>query len=271
METASKMTKATADKHESFESIRNRSFENQTSVGFDGRFLIPGKLVDSPHPDMSLLDAIITRRTSRSYRPEPVPYEVFEWLVNTAAHAPTACNEQKWKVIYIDDRKIFDELYARGSAAFLKNVNQAMIVLYNKQTDNTKYDDHVQSGAAFITTFSFLAHTMGIGSCWIGHIPPRGEIRRMFGIDRCFDPIAVVTFGYYTNKVKPRPRKKQGTELIARNHFTFENLAFHSQKKNVYLRRFLIAVYYAVPPIIRKRLRHLTMPYEKKFYDEVSD
>ncbi len=248
-----------------------RTLESQRGVPFDGKFLSPGDLVDAPNADMSLLDAILTRRTSRNYRDELVPYEVFEWLVNTATNAPSACNEQKWKIVYIDKREILDDLYWRGSAAFLRNVHQAFIVLYNQETDNVKYRDHVQSGASFITTFSLLAHSIGIGSCWVGHIPSRREIQKIFGIDRRFDPIALVAFGYYKSKVKPRPRKKQGEELIARNYFTFRNLTFHSQKKHVWLRRLLIFVFYAIPAPIRKRLRHITLPYEKKFYDEVSD
>ena len=92
----------------------------------------------------------------------------------------------------------------------------------------------------------------------------------MFGVDRRFDPIALVTFGYYTNKVKPRARKKQGAELIAKNRFDFGKLQFQTNK-NVFARTILIKLYYAIPPVIRKRIRHLTLPYEKKFYDEVAD
>jgi len=173
-------------------------------------------------------------------------------------------------VIYLDDRAIIDELYARGSAAFLKNVRQAFLLLYNRRTDNLKYQDHFQSAASFITVFSLLAHTVGVGSCWVCHLPNRGELRRFFGVDSHYDPIALVSFGYYKSKVKARPRKRQATELISRNRFDFPRLRF-SESKNIAMRRIGLAMYYAIPAVLRKRLRRLSMPYEKKFYDEVAD
>ena len=252
------------------EVLRTRTTETQSSVPFDGKFLDPSVLVTDPDPDMSLLDAVITRRTSRSYADEPVPFELFELIVNLAAHAPSACNEQRWKIIYIDDPSTLEDLYQRGSAAFLKRVKQAFLVLYNNRSDNLKYRDHVQSGAAFITTFSLLAHTVGIGSCWIGHIPNQREMRRLFQIDRRFDLIALVSFGYYKYRIKPRPRKKQGDGLVAHNHFDFGELVFQTTK-NIVARRMLIRAYYAVPAFVRRRIRHWTLAYEKKFYDEIAD
>jgi len=259
-----------SDRDKSSQILRARNVETQSSVRFDGKYLFPAEIASTPTPDMSVLDAIITRRTSRSYADEPVPFELFENLVNIASHAPSACNEQRWKIIYIDDPGILEDLYLRGSAAFLRKTKQAFLVLYNNRTDNLKYSDHVQSGAAFITTFSLLAHATGIGSCWIGHVPNRGEIRRMFGIDSRFDTIALVTFGFYRHRVKPRPRKRQGEALIGRNRFDFGELQFQTSK-NIFARRLLIRLYYWVPALLRRRIRHWTLPYEKKFYDEVAD
>jgi nitroreductase len=252
------------------ERLETTTLDNQASVPFDGTFLHPRALVDEPKPGMSLIDAILTRRTSRVYAEQPVPFELFERLIEAASHAPSACNEQRWKIIYIDDRAILDELYARGSAAFLKNVRQAFLLLYNRYTDNLKYQDHFQSGASFIATFSLLAHAVGVGSCWVCHLPNRGELRRFFQIDSHYDPIALVSFGYYKSKLKARPRKRPAGELISRNRFDFPVLQF-SGAKNIPMRRLAMGVYYAIPPFLRKRLRRLSMPYEKKFYDEVAD
>ncbi len=147
------------------------------------------------------------------------------------------------KILYIDDEAILQDLYWRGSAAFLKKVHQAFLVLYNNQTDNQKYWDHVQSAASWIATFSLLAHSVGVGTCWIGHLPNRGEVRRLFKIDRRFDPIALVSFGYYRQRVKPRTRKKQGAEMISRNVFDFKNLSFQTDK-NVPVRKIAGKLFY---------------------------
>ena len=252
------------------ERLARKTLETQRSVPFDGSFLHPRSLVEEPRADMSVIDAILSRRTARVYADEPVPFELFERLIEAASHAPSACHEQRWKVIYIDDRAILAELYARGSAAFLKNVRQAFLLLYNRQTDNLKYQDHFQSGASFITTFSLLGHAVGVGSCWVCHLPSRGELRRFFDVDPHYDPIALVSFGYYRSKIRARPRKQESTRLISRNRFDFPALRF-SDTKNIPLRRLAMAVYYAIPPVLRRKLRRLSLPYEKKFYDEVAD
>lgn len=250
--------------------VWKRGADEQSSVRFDGSFLCPGDLVESPNPDMSLRDAILTRRTVRAYRAEPVPRELFEQLVETAMHAPTACDEQRWKIVYIDDAAVLQDLYERGSAALLTKARQAFLVTYNSHTDNLQYMDHVQSAAAFITTFCLVAHSVGVGTCWIGHLPNKSELRRIFDIHPRFEPIALVAFGFYRERVRIRSRKRSARQAIFDGRFVRDGLQF-STAKNVPVRRVVRTLYYLLPPLIRRRLRRYSLKYEKKFYDEVYD
>ena len=247
-----------------------RSLEEQDSVPLKGSFLKPGTLVDAPNPDMSLQDAILTRRTVRAYREEPVPFELFEELIGLSMHAPTACNEQRWKILYIDDPAIFEDLYERGSAAFVRKARQGFLALYNNHTDNTEYKDHIQSASAFITTFSLIAHSVGVGACWVGHLPNKRELQRLLGIHRYYEPVAFVTFGFYRSKVKTKTRKRDASDVISRNRFSREGLTF-STSKNVFLRKIARKLYYLIPSVFRRKLRPKSLPYEKKFYYEVYD
>jgi nitroreductase len=244
--------------------------EQQKSVPFDRGMLSPGRLVQSPAAMMPLLDAICTRRTSRAYDATPVPYETFLWLVSHAMHAPTACNEQKWKVVYIDDPAIILDLYERGSASFIKNVKQCFFVCYNSQSDNLQWKDHLQSGAAFINTFMLLAHSIGIGTCWVGHLPNKSEVRRLLGIHRHYEPIALVTFGHYKSKVKLQPRKRDLNQVVFRNRFNSSGLNLNSDRGTL-LRTVLRYLYYKIPAFCRRRLKPYTQRFEKKFYYETFD
>ena len=246
------------------------SLDTERSVPYDGKFLNPGVLVESPNPMMPLLDAIGTRRTSRSYAAEPVPYETFEWLVRSAMHSPTACNEQQWKVILIDDPAIIQDLYERGSASFLKNTKQCFIVCYNRQSDNREWLDHIQSGAAFISTFQLLAHSIGIGSCWVGHLPNKSELRRIFHIHRAYEPVALIAFGFYRSRLHVMPRKHEVTRLIMRNRFSSEGLVFESVRRTMF-RTVARWIYYKIPAVFRRKLKPYTHRFEKKFYYEIFD
>ncbi len=242
----------------------------QQSLPFDGRFMQPGQLVDQPNPMMPLFDAVNTRRTARAYRAEPVPLATFEWLIANSMNAPTACNEQQWKAIYIDDRAILDDLHERGSASFLQNVNQAFLLCYNKESDNLEWQDHIQSGAAFITTFQLLAHSVGVGSCWLGHLPNKREVRRIFNVHRYYEPIALVTFGYYRSKVNVLPRKHEIEHVIMHNNFGTQKLVFADRRRTLF-RTVARFIYYKIPPFIRRKLKPFLHRFEKKFYYEVHD
>jgi len=47
-----------------------------------------------------------TRRTIRSFSPEPVPFELIETAVKTAANAPSGANQQPWRFVVVSNREV---------------------------------------------------------------------------------------------------------------------------------------------------------------------
>jgi len=129
-----------------------------------------GKLAINPQPDMKLTEAIETRRSVRTYQDTVIPVEVVRDILRQCTHAPNACNRKGWRFILIQDPEEFEWLYKRGSAAFVRKAKQAILVSYLSTTDNAVWQDVEQSAAASIAYFQLLAHTRGIGSCWICQI-----------------------------------------------------------------------------------------------------
>ena len=244
--------------------------KSNISVKNDGNYLKPASLVINPNPEMSLIDAVCTRRTARTYSKKLVPDDIFSWIVKMSLNAPSACNEQNWKIICINKREIIDELYYRGSASFLKKTNQCFLVCYNKESDNTEWSDDVQSGAAFINTVSLISHTIGVGTCWIGHLPNKSEIKKMLNIHNNYMPIALVSYGYYSSGVKMKPRKRSSKDVIFMNNFDSKTLIFRNNRKTIF-RYTLRYIYYKIPFFLRKYLKKYVTKYEKKFYYEISD
>ncbi|MCV2875545.1 nitroreductase family protein [Rhodobacteraceae bacterium XHP0102] len=244
--------------------------DRQDSVPFDNGFLKPGELVKNPNPEMPLIDSIYTRRTSRAYADKMVSRELFQWIVSVAMNAPTACNEQQWKIVHIENRDTINDLYERGSAAFLKNVKQCFLICYNSRNDNPYWYDYIQSASAFAAFFQVVAHTVGIGSCWVGHLPNRSELKRIFKIHRHYEPVCLISYGYYRGKAKTLPRKHDASSIIMEEKFDSNDLVFASHRKRR-VRLVLRYLYYKVPPVLRKKLRRYSIKFEKKFYYEKFD
>jgi len=233
-------------------------------------FLRPGNLVTEPRPNMPLVEAIRDRRTVRAYRDDPIPHETFLYLITAAIHAPSACNEQRWRFVIINDKSILEDLYWRGSAAFLRDTRQAILVCYSSEGSiSHEYQDSEHSAAAAITNLQLAAHAIGIGCCWVCHLPPRREVRKMLGIPRFYDPIALVTLGYYRDNVKIKPRKIQAEDLISYNKWDFRLAPRPFIDWRNLLRFILRRIYYLIPK--RKFLRKYSLKHEKKFYNEVYD
>jgi NADPH-dependent glutamate synthase beta subunit-like oxidoreductase/nitroreductase/formate hydrogenlyase subunit 6/NADH:ubiquinone oxidoreductase subunit I len=55
---------------------------------------------------------IYTRRSCRVYKPDPVPRELIERVLEAGRHSPSAGNCQDYKVIVITDRSLMDEINA---------------------------------------------------------------------------------------------------------------------------------------------------------------
>ena len=247
------------------------NINTQQTLPIENGNIKPSILVKDPNPHMPLIDAICTRRTARAYdRNNPVSFDTFKWIIHHSMHAPSSCNEQKWKVLLIKDKSLITELYERGSASFLKNSNQCFLLCYSNESDNNEWSDSIQSGAAFINTFSLLAHSIGVGTCWIGHLPNKSEVKRMFGMHKMYDPVALVSFGYYLSNLNMKSRKKNVDEIISLNKFKSVNLSFDNSR-NTLVRSVLRYMYYKVPFFLRKKVKKYALRYEKKFYYENYD
>lgn len=223
-----------------------------------------GRLSEEPQPDMRLLDAVVSRRTVRRYSDKLVSRAEISRLLRLATHAPSACNRRGWRFILIEDPVSLEWLYKKGGAAFIPKSKQALLVCYFRYTDNTEWRDVEQSAATAISYFQLLAHTVGIGSCWICHLPPRGEVRKYFEIPKNYIPISVLTLGFYDRTMKILTRNVDGEDILSYEKWRFAD----APDKDVTgfklaIKKILRKVYYLLPK--RELLRNWTHKFEKKF------
>ncbi len=155
---------------------------------------------------------VVRRRVSvRAYKPDPIPEEVLNRILEAGRLAPSAKNYQPWKFIVVRDEKVRRELVpACRNQAFIA---QAPVVICGcALLDQAWKGMGGYWSAAEVDVTIALEHIIlaaaneGLGTCWIGAFKEE-EVRRVLAIPEGVKPVALTPVGYPAHEVAPRPRK----------------------------------------------------------------
>ncbi len=204
---------------------------------------------------MELQEAIRTRRSVKVYADKPVEREKILKVIEAGNRAPSACNIQGWRFLVVEDKSHRDSLVEKG-VIHLKNIPVGIFVLYYNKTNNTEYADYVQSASAAIQNMLLTAHDMGLGACWICHLPKKDVLRRLLKVPGHYDPIALVTLGYPSQPEREVPRKADAKDLVC-----YEEFGFDISDPKGQIRKSLKKVHEKLPGPLKKITRGI---YEKK-------
>ena len=210
------------------------------------------------------LDTVIKKRRSiRIFQDQPVEKKVIKLLIDAAIHAPSACNIQGWKFIVVDDIKIKNKLVDFGGAQTIKKAPLGILVLYDNRSKEIERMDYIQSAAAAIQNLLLKATELGLGSCWICHLPTNKNLRKIFKVPDHFSPIAYILLGYPQQAAKEVARKYSLDQIMNYNQFSADWPSHKINKFNLMLNKILVKIYYLAPNLLKKRL--LNKILDKKF------
>jgi nitroreductase len=212
---------------------------------------------------MELKSAIKNRRSVRKFLDKKIEPEIIRQIIEAAVLAPSACNIQGWRFIVVQDQKLKEEMVKKGSASFIKNAPLGILVAYDQRTDNTEYQDHIQSASAAIQNLLLAAFEQGLGSCWICQLPTKKELSKLFNIPSSFSPIAYIALGYPAQNIEPMPRKYEIDRLIGYNQFPN---SIQEAKTKMPGKKLLRKMYFALPTGLKTILFPIVDKYfTKKF------
>lgn len=150
---------------------------------------------------VNVLDAILTRRNIKQFRPDPVDMDkVLSWL-QAASYAPNHRMEEPWEVRVIGPetrRKIGHRTDFGGAPLVL-----AMISKPGKT--NLHRDEHVAAAACLILNFMLAAHAEGVGTGW-SSIGMAKKVRELFQIEEGGEVLGCIPVGY--PDVVPEPKER---------------------------------------------------------------
>lgn len=121
-----------------------------------------------------------TLRAVRSFRPDPLPQEVVDDILEVVRWSGSASNRQPWEVIVVRERETLRSLAALdGYAGHLAGANLAIVlVMAGDRVEQETYDE-----GRLAERIMLAAHAHGVGSS-IGWLvgPGRDAARELLGV-----------------------------------------------------------------------------------------
>ncbi len=165
-----------------------------------------------------VMDAIVHRRSIRSYLDKPVSKEMIDQIIKAGFYAPSALECCSWHFVVVDDRKVINQLMEVHPYLQMAAEAPCLIVLCNDSEENPRY--WIDDSAAAAQNMLLAAYDLGLGSCWCAvHKTPerRTAFQQILNLPEHLIPFAAIVIGYPNESFDPPERVDQNR--IYHNHY----------------------------------------------------
>ncbi len=180
------------------------------------------------------IKTIKNRRSIRQYKPLQIANAEIQAIMETAIHAPSAMNQQKWHFTVIQNRETLTKLTEMVRQSMLKSSMEFAVeraknpdfnVFYNAPTvvlvtaDEKAGFTEFDCGAA-AENIAVAACSLGIGSCMIGlsaflfNSEESGEIKKELGVPEGYKFIITIALGYKDIDPPVPPKNKDAINYV---------------------------------------------------------
>ena len=202
----------------------------------------------APASPASLYALLTSRRSIRRYRPDPVPADVVQRLVQVAGAAPSAHNRQPWRYVVIDDAaaraKLAQAMGEKLAEDRTRDSDDAEAIRLDVERSFTRisgapvvilacltlgemdaYPDAkrreaeflmaVQSTAMATQNLLLAAHAEGLGACWLcAPLFCPDTVRAALTLPGDWQPQGLISLGFPQQPGKARARKSLADILL---------------------------------------------------------
>ena len=152
------------------------------------------------------------RRSVRAYKPDAVPEELLQQVLEAGRLAPSACNKQPWRFIVVRSetaRRALGAAYAREW--FWKAPVVIAVCILTQEAWVRSYDGRnyaMVDGALAMDHLTLAAAEAGLGTCWIGAFDP-AAVRDILGLPDGVEVVGMTPLGYPAVEANPRVRSRR--------------------------------------------------------------
>ena len=158
----------------------------------------------------SLLALLKERRSIRRYRPDPVPDEMVEQLLEAGRWAPSASNRQPWDFIVVRDEAIRQQVAEHAAFYFIRWAHVAeapLLIVLCGDARNPAYRRYLHEDIGLAGAQIMLqAKALGLGTCWLGGID-RKAIAATLKLPEHLEVVGLLTVGFPAEDPPPTSRK----------------------------------------------------------------
>ncbi len=193
---------------------------------------------------MELKTVIQNRRSTRKFKPDPVPEAFIREVIDTARFAPSAANIQPTRFVVVQSAAMKEQLAPytlpfvtkapviivccvdagawstaparftelKKSGVFRDNTEDGQLIetqqsdMLARLTDTPIGRMHLwQNAAIAIDHLTLRAVDLGLSSCWVGMVD-RDKVKAILGLAALYEIVALLPLGYADQTAAPRPR-----------------------------------------------------------------
>lgn len=173
------------------------------------------KAEELPSP-VSLLALLKGRRSIRRYRPDPVPDEMVEQLLEAGQWAPSASNRQPWAFVVVQDEAIRRQVAQHAAYYFVRwaHAEEApLLIVLCGDARSRVYRQFLHEDVGLAGGQIMLqAKALGLGTCWIGGLD-RKAIADVLKVPEHMEIVGLLTVGFPAEDPPP-PSRKPLTEIV---------------------------------------------------------
>jgi len=163
---------------------------------------------------LDIYDIIKTRRSVRKFKPDPIPDDLIEKVLEAGRWAPSGLNNQAWRFAVVTDTSVITQISGLTHYAKIVLAAQALIPIFLDTDKSYHREKDIQSIGACVQNMLLEIHALGLGAVWLGEIiKSNDQIKQLLGLPAELELMAVIAMGY-PDEIPRATKRKDLKDLI---------------------------------------------------------
>ena len=176
----------------------------------------------------AVIETIMSRRSIRKYKPEPVSRDTMETILECGINAPNGMNKQSWEIRVVDNPDFINgitEVYKKANPKaaedpsfknMFRNAPTVVFIAHDPGYDCSQIDCGLLGENMILSAWS-----MGIGSCCLGGPvrfintnPEAAPYLQKLGFSEGYRLLYCIAFGHPDETPAAKPRSKEKIKYV---------------------------------------------------------